>query len=108
MAMATPVVATRPAFEGVEATEGDGVLVGDAPGAFADHVVKLLEDTGFADDLGRRGRQLVEERYRWDRQLGKLDDLIDTVLGEHSSVPPGTGSKTSTIESLEESTTSPQ
>ena len=98
-------MATQPAFEGVEAAEGEGVLVGDSPETFADHVVKLLEDPGFADDVARRGRQLVEERYSWDRQLGKLDELIDTVV-EGSSLLTETGSGTSTVESFQGAATS--
>ncbi len=107
MAMTTPVVATPPAFEGVEAAEGEGVLVGEPPEAFADHVVKLLEDAEFAGDVARRGRRLVEDRYGWDRQLRKLDGLIDSVLGEGSNLSEtGSKSKASAARSLQGSTTS--
>lgn len=89
MAMARPVVATRPAFEGVEADEGEGVLVADEPEAFAGHVVRLLDDRDLADDVGRRGRRLVEERYNWAHQLRRLDELIDSIFARDAAAPAG-------------------
>jgi hypothetical protein len=37
------------------------------PRAFADAMLRLLGDDGLRYQMGRRGRQLAEERYSWDR-----------------------------------------
>jgi glycosyltransferase involved in cell wall biosynthesis len=59
-------------------------LVRDDPAQFAAEVARLLEDPRGAEELGARGRALVEQRYDWERTLAPLDAWIDEWL----STPP--------------------
>jgi sugar transferase (PEP-CTERM/EpsH1 system associated) len=76
MAMARPVVATRQAFEGVEATAGQDLLVADDARGFADAVLALLGDPVRARAMGAAARQCVERGYRWESNLAVLDEVF--------------------------------
>lgn len=66
-AMGRSVVTTSVGCEGLAVTDGENALVRDEPHAFADAVVKVLDDAGKRHALGQAGRRTVEERYTWDR-----------------------------------------
>jgi glycosyltransferase involved in cell wall biosynthesis len=80
MAMATPVVATRAAFRGVDANEGEGVIPASEAADFAARVVELLRDPVLAAKIGSAGRRLVERRYVWDEQLARLESILEEVV----------------------------
>ncbi|MFJ4683284.1 glycosyltransferase family 4 protein [Streptomyces sp. NPDC088789] len=42
----------------------------------ADRVVALLEDPALRRRMGERGRQWVEEKWRWDLLAGRLEELL--------------------------------
>jgi glycosyltransferase involved in cell wall biosynthesis len=65
LAMGKGVVSTSIGCEGLNLTPGRELLVADEPDAFAEAVVRLLDDRGEAAALGRRGRELVEASYHW-------------------------------------------
>lgn len=76
LAMGLPVVGTTSATQGVEGTPGRDYVVADDASAFAAAVADLLEDRARADELGRAGRRLVEQRYDWEVVLAPLDELL--------------------------------
>ncbi len=76
MAMARPVVASRLAFEGIDAVPSHDLLVADTPAQEAELVVQLLNNVSDADALGRAARKRMMDRYRWDRTMAPLADLI--------------------------------
>lgn len=76
MAMARPVVASSAAFEGIDATPGDELIVAEGAEATAAAVVELLRDPDAATALGRRARLKMSARYAWDRQLADLPHLV--------------------------------
>jgi len=47
---------------------------------FADHVLRLIDDSGHRRALGDRAASLVKERYSVDTQAPKLLDLLERVL----------------------------
>lgn len=81
MAMAKPVVATSQAFEGIDAVAGRDACVVDAPEAFADAVVGLVEDRARASAMGRSARAAMERAYRWDQVLGPLREALSAPAG---------------------------
>ncbi len=97
MAMGRPVVSTSLGCEGLEVTPGEHLLVADSPPDFADAVVRLLEDAELREELGRRGRQLVEARYDWRRLSAGLERVIvraalgRPATGERSTADPRVG-----------------
>jgi glycosyltransferase involved in cell wall biosynthesis len=62
-AMGRAVVSTRLGAEGLGFAEGGEILLADAPPAFADAVVRLLEDGGLRAEVGRAARRRVEAEY---------------------------------------------
>ena len=74
--MGTPVVTTRAAFRGIDASDGDGIVVADDSEGFAQKVVQVLENRQLAAEMGRQARRLVERRYVWDEHLALLERLI--------------------------------
>ena len=76
-AMGKPVVATSIGCEGLEAIDGENILIRDDPKAFAQAIVSVLEDRQLARRLGEGGRARVEQRYSWD-VIG--EELIRTYL----------------------------
>jgi glycosyltransferase involved in cell wall biosynthesis len=65
--------------------ERDGLLVpfGDVP-ALSDAITRLLDDPALAEELGRRGRRAVEQRYTWERAMATLLPLYEE-LGQSPS-----------------------
>ncbi len=72
MAHGQPVVATACAVEGMHLRDGDDVLVGDTPDAFADAVARLYRDESLWTTLSRNGLHSVAAHF-------SLDAARDTV-----------------------------
>ncbi len=62
-----PVVSTTIGCEGIECRDGEHIRVADSPQDFAQAVTELLSSPHRRDDMARRARRLVEERYSWER-----------------------------------------
>ena len=58
-----PVVSTTIGCEGIAVESGHHLLVADTPEDFAYAVLRVLENTNLANELGRNGRTLIEEKY---------------------------------------------
>lgn len=76
MAMARPIVASAAAFEGIDAVAGEHLLVEDAPAAFADRILELVEQPLRARAIGAAARRRVMGRYGWSANLALLDGLL--------------------------------
>ena len=75
MASALPVVATSVAGTAELLRDGvDGYLiqVGDSA-ALANAILRLLDDRSLAEEMGRRGRELVEASYTWDTVVDQTE-----------------------------------
>jgi len=79
LAMGLPTVGTTSATQGVEGTPGTDYLVADEAQAFADEVIRLLQDPAEGRALGDRARAFVEEKYRWDHCLSPLDVVLEGI-----------------------------
>ena len=76
MAMGIPVVSTSVGCEGIDAMDGQDVLLADLPEEFAQKVSSLLKQPDMARGLALNGRRLVEQKYSWDSLLGKVKDVF--------------------------------
>ena len=83
-ARGVPVVSTSVGVEGIDARDGEHLLVADEPAEFARAVIRLLAEPAEAARLARAGRELVEARYDWRTALSGLD----RVYGPGSEVRP--------------------
>ena len=83
MAMARPLVATRVGGVGEMIVEGEnGHLVDqrDAP-ALARALVDVVRDRERARALGRRSREIVEQRFTMDRMVRGTEEYLDSFFG---------------------------
>jgi len=76
MAMARPVLASPQAAEGIDARDGEHLLIAADPAQEAGKILALLADPAHAARLGRAARSRMEERYRWSATLANLPDLL--------------------------------
>jgi glycosyltransferase involved in cell wall biosynthesis len=76
MALGVPVVATPAAVDGMELSDGDGILFGLTDSELATCAARLLGDAGHAKDQSARARSCVERLYSvqgtYDRFMGEL------------------------------------
>jgi polysaccharide biosynthesis protein PslH len=75
LSMGKAIVSTSIGCEGLAVEDGISILTGDSAQAFADSVVKVLQDPGLGRRLGEEGRQLVKSVYDWEvigKRLGNI------------------------------------
>ena len=59
-----------------------GVVVSpEDPGALTSAIVSLIEDKNRRDELGKKGRRLVEERFSQEGMVKKYENLMSEVMG---------------------------
>jgi len=79
---AVPVVADQWAAAGLEPPGAEAVVVADHPDEWVTALHRLLTDPDHAADLGRRGREVWESRYRFDR----IAEAVRHVVTEASTL----------------------
>jgi glycosyltransferase involved in cell wall biosynthesis len=82
MANERPVVSTTIGCEGIQVTEGQDILIGDDPLAFANACVSLLKDRGLWSRIASGGRVLVEEKYS---SAGVCNTAADLLAGKEKA-----------------------
>ncbi len=82
MAMAKPVVANEeiPDQKEVMGASGGGILVRFDAESFAEAIIKLLDNPGRAEEMGRRGRDWVLENRSYDVIASELENGCIKVL----------------------------
>jgi glycosyltransferase involved in cell wall biosynthesis len=87
MAAGRPVVATRVggAAEAIEeGSSGYLVNAGDDE-SLAERLIRLLSDTAGAEEMGKRGKEIVSEKFSSEAQLRRTTNLYDELLNRQSS-----------------------
>lgn len=84
MSASLPVIASDfRLWRQVIENEGAGVCVDPlSPTAIAEAIGRLLATPDAAASMGRRGRQAVLDRYRWDVEFDKLSGLYARLIGQ--------------------------
>jgi glycosyltransferase involved in cell wall biosynthesis len=75
MAMATPVVVSPQALEGIDAEPGTELVLADGAAAFVEAVSNLLSRQ--ADAMGRAARAKVERQYSWPSNLACIGERLE-------------------------------
>lgn len=73
MAAGTPVVATSQSAIGLDAVDGEHLLIADDATTMAEAVLRLLRDPALARRLALAARARVEERWSWERSALDLE-----------------------------------
>jgi polysaccharide biosynthesis protein PslH len=76
MALQSPVVATAKGAEGLAVESGKHLLVADSPVAFAEAVVRILQDRALRDQIAENAYRLVGEQYDWKETVPRFLELV--------------------------------
>lgn len=87
MAMARPVLLTARGLEGIDACDGEHVLLGETADDYASHLEGLLGDR--YGNIGARARALVRSRFAWDSCLPEVVALLEGVPAASPRVQHG-------------------
>jgi glycosyltransferase involved in cell wall biosynthesis len=79
MAVGLPVVTTSKALLSLAAVSNREILVGDSPREFSESVLNLLENPGWAHEIGETGRLYVREHHDWRRIAVQLAGIYKRV-----------------------------
>ena len=82
MASGCPVVSTTIGAEGLGATDGAELLIGDTPETMARAIVGLLRDPAASVALAARARRFVEQHFDWDAIATRLLAAYHDALAE--------------------------
>jgi glycosyltransferase involved in cell wall biosynthesis len=77
-ALGCPVVSTTLGAEGIEASPGADILIGDSPADFARGCITLLRDPAAQARVGAGGYEIAATRYN---EGGRRRELADTLAG---------------------------
>jgi glycosyltransferase involved in cell wall biosynthesis len=80
LAYGVPVISTRAGAEGIEATDGEELLLADDPAGIVAAVQRLLADPGLAARLAERGHAVYDSHYRPEATVAKVGALLERVM----------------------------
>lgn len=72
MALGKCVISTPIGAEGVECTDNENILIGKNAAGFVEQVIRVINEPGLAERIGRNGRQLVVDHYDNARIIDQL------------------------------------
>ncbi len=78
MALGIPCITTSLANNGINGKHRESVLVADSPEEFIRAIHELLNDPLLYNLLVKKGRELVREKYSWNKTTDNLIRLIET------------------------------
>jgi glycosyltransferase involved in cell wall biosynthesis len=84
-AIGLPVVSTELGVDALPLDAGTECLVANEPRAFADAVLRLLDDAQLYDRMRRTARARVERDYQWAGVGRSVSKLVDRVLAERAT-----------------------
>ncbi len=82
LSMAKCAVAHPLAIEGLALTDGENIVLAESDDSFSRAVVEHLGNRHESRKIGRRGRELVRQRYDYSNLGRRLADLYTDLLGE--------------------------
>ncbi len=77
-AMGRPVVSTSIGAAGIEARDGEHLLLADRPETFARAVTRLATEPGLRERLVEQAYALVRDRYQWSAAAGRLEAVYQS------------------------------
>lgn len=80
MAAGVPVVASRVAAKGVDASDPDHLLTATTPEEFVAAILCILDDRSERTRLARAGRERMLSHHSWDQSMRKLDGIVERCL----------------------------
>lgn len=87
LACGCPVVSTSVGCEGLNAVDGQHMLIRDTPQAFAEAVLQILDNPALGEQIGREGREWVVRQHAWTHSAALLRDAYDKLIGHEHPTP---------------------
>lgn len=78
LAHGLPTVTTRIGLRGTQIRNGEGVLVGGIE-EFPSMILRLVSDKQLREEIGQRGRLVVEETYSWSKLAHSMSQVYGSV-----------------------------
>lgn len=88
LAYGLPVVTTPVGAEGLDAVDGEHMLIAEVPQELAEQVVRLLHDDELWRRLSASGQQLIAERCSPEVMRERLGGLLDELLPPDAAARP--------------------
>jgi len=85
MAMGVPVVTSRIAAAGVDATDGQHFLAASTPEEYVDAIMRVIDDPQLRQRLSIAGRERMLTHHDWARSMSRLDKIVERCLSRHGS-----------------------
>jgi glycosyltransferase involved in cell wall biosynthesis len=82
MAAGKPAVVTPDTAAGIDFAGEPPFLIAATSDEFAQAVVRLLQDDALAARMGARALQVIEQSYRPDEQLWRIDQALSGQAGD--------------------------
>jgi len=80
MSMGIPVVTTRLGAEGVPARDRENIVLAESPEEFVRKTSELFKNEKLRQEIGANGRQLVEERFSWQKGVEILEEILERLI----------------------------
>jgi sugar transferase (PEP-CTERM/EpsH1 system associated) len=84
LACGCPVVSTTVGAEGLDAVDGQHMLLRDTPQAFADAILQILDDPALGARIGRQGREWVIQKHAWGHSAARLRGVYNLLIGHEA------------------------
>ncbi len=86
MASGLPCVTTPGGLRGIDAADGEHVVLADGARAIADATVSLLLDPARAAEIGRRARAFVVEHHSWESVVERAEDVYEQLAARRADL----------------------
>lgn len=90
MAQGKAVIATPLGAGGIDVTPGENILLADDPDAFAEHVIRCMENDALAQRIGAAARTLATTRYDSNAIARRLFTFYEELSTQHPASPAST------------------
>ena len=80
MSMKLPVITTTSVNNPIGANENTEILIADNKKEFTEKIKYLLNNPDEAKKIGERAREFVIQKYNWDVQSSKLNDILKNIV----------------------------
>jgi len=81
-AASIPCISTSLGAEGIRVSNGENILIADTAEDFADAVIKVFNDSGLAEKLGKNLYNLIRDQYSLNVQKQDAESILSYVQGE--------------------------
>jgi len=77
MSMEMPCITSALANQALGAIENEEILVGSSAEEYANHIVNLLQDERYAEDLAGKGHTFVKRVFSWENSVSELEKIFN-------------------------------